>query len=136
MKAITFLLAAFLFIHGFFLAPAKAEMILPEGELHMPQKSFNFGVVPEGQPVEHVFILENAGTKKLEITSVRPDCCSSVSLSKGSLAPGERGYLKVTLETYDKQGLFIQTVRVHTDSPKTPYDYVRLFGIVGKIPTP
>lgn len=111
-------------------------MKFPEGELNIPQKSFNFGVVPEGQSVEHVFVLENAGTKKLKITSVRPDCCSSVTLSKSSLAPCEKSHLTVTLETHDKQGLFIQTVRLNTDSPKTPYDYVRLFGIVEKSPTP
>jgi len=100
------------------------------------EESHNFGVTEQGQTVHHTFILKNIGTNVLTITRIVPDCCATILLSRDSLNPGETTCMEVTLETYDRQGLFIQTIYIHTDSLKTPMDYVRLFGIVEKPSSP
>ena len=47
-------------------SPAKQPRI------EVPEVSFNFGYVPQGASISHVFWLRNVGDDTLRITDVRP----------------------------------------------------------------
>jgi len=48
--------------------PAPAS----QSRLEVPQTSFDFGYVPQGSSISHVFWLKNVGADTLRITDVRP----------------------------------------------------------------
>jgi len=105
------------------------------GDEHTPQiqfqeKSFNFGMILEGQKVHHIFRFKNIGTGDLKITKLRASCCSEMQLSQKVIPPSGEGEIKVTLDSTDREGFFLETIYVHTNDPRVPFDYVRIFGII------
>jgi hypothetical protein len=44
----------------------------PKARLEIKQNSFDFGYVPQGSSISHVFWLKNVGGDTLRITDVRP----------------------------------------------------------------
>jgi Protein of unknown function (DUF1573) len=65
-------------------APPQAEtLVLKEAE-------FNFGKIPQGKPVTHVFEISNSGKDSLKITNVQAGCgCTTPEWEKDKLlAPG------------------------------------------------
>jgi hypothetical protein len=63
----------------------------------------DFGVVPHGTLVRHVFRFGNAGDRPLEVYDVRASCgCTAAEPSRRTLLPGERAELTVTFDTAKK----------------------------------
>jgi len=104
----------------------------PQGEIMFSEKSFNFGIIVEGEKIDHLFKLKNVGGKILVINAVRSGCCAEITLSKSMLLPEEEAELMVTIYSEGKEGFFLETIYIHTDSSKTPFDYLRIFGIILK----
>lgn len=102
----------------------------PQEELIFSKKSFNFGIIVEGEKIDHLFKLKNVGGKILVINMVRSGCCAEITLSKNMLLPGEESKLMVTIYSEGKEGFFLETIIIHTDGPKTPFYYLRIFGII------
>lgn len=82
---------------------------------------YDFGIVKQsGGIVSAVFDLYNDGSEDVVITSTPASCsCTSASVDKKTLAPGERGNLTVQFDPnyhYEDEGRFFRTVTIKSNS--------------------
>lgn len=96
----------------------------PPGKIELSATEFDFGTIPNTEPVTQVFQVHNVGGEKLEITGVSTSCgCTTAEIGSRSLSPGEVTDLVVT---YDPQahdgatGEFMRVVYVRSNDPETP----------------
>lgn len=80
----------------------------------------DFGVVNKGQRVTHEFQIRNDGAAVLQITEVRPSCGCTVADFDKTVAPGETGKVKATVDTRNFKGGIAKSVRVYTNDPANP----------------
>jgi hypothetical protein len=80
----------------------------------------DFGVVNKGQRLTHEFEIRNDGDGTLEITGVRPSCGCTVAEFDETIAPGETGRVKATVDTRNFKGGIAKSVRVFTSDPQNP----------------
>jgi hypothetical protein len=74
---------------------------------------YDFGKVTEGDKVEHIFKVTNAGTADLVINDVKPSCgCTVPEYTKAPIKPGEKGDIKVIFNSSGKSGNQDKTVTV------------------------
>jgi len=77
--------------------------------------------VPAGTVAHHTFQLTNTGNATLKITNVEVACgCTTVSLSKQELAPGESVGLVATVDTAGFTGVVQKPIEVVSNDPATP----------------
>ena len=92
---------------------------------------FDFGSVPQGQKVEHTYIIRNSGDKPLSIRSVRPSCgCTAAQVSTPLVQPGRITEIKVTFNSSHFNGAIRKTIVLETDDPKAPIMMLTLQGLV------
>ena len=67
-------------------APVASEEILT-----LPELEFNFGKIPQGKPVTHIFEVKNNGKDSLKISNVQASCgCTTPEWERDkSVAPGK-----------------------------------------------
>lgn len=98
---------------------------------------YDFGVVMDGVVVEYRVALTNSGTSTLNISSVSYNCsCTSYSLPKRSVAPGETVAMTVTFRTagYSRYAQPVsQTLTVNSNDPTRPQLPVVVRGVVRTI---
>ena len=94
------------------------------GQIGLSATEYDFGTIPNTNPVSQVFEIRNTGRGKLEISGVSTSCgCTTAAIDKSQLAPDESAQLTVT---YDPQahsgatGQFMRIVYVRSDDPDTP----------------
>lgn len=81
------------------------------GQFDFPEKEFEFGVVDEGEKVNHTFTFKNTGKTPLTITNARGSCgCTVPDWPKEPIAVGETGEIKVTFNTKGKRNKQTKTV--------------------------
>ena len=92
---------------------------------------YDFGTVIEGVFVTHEFILSNTGDEPLTITRVRVACgCTTTTLSKTTLAPGESVRLEGSLDTYHYKGRISKNIYVESNDPQDARLALRFTGVV------
>jgi len=92
---------------------------------------YNFGEVLEGIAVVHTFVLQNLGDEPLTIGDVRVSCgCTTTSLAKSTLAPGESVDLEVTFDSADFSGKMTKNIYVKSNDSTTPKLVLQLVGTV------
>ncbi len=65
--------------------PAKPS----EDSLHLMETEFDFGKIPQGKPVTHVFEFTNTGTIPFSLDNVQASCgCTTPEWNKDVVAPG------------------------------------------------
>jgi len=71
--------------------------VTPVETLVLKETEFNFGKIPQGKPVTHVFEITNAGKDSLKIINVQASCgCTTPEWEKDKpIAPG--GTAKITV---------------------------------------
>jgi len=106
----------------------------PSGaSLFLPENQFNFGQVKEGTTVSHTFELVNKGTDVLEIKDVRTSCgCTAALVSNSTLKPGEKGTLKVDLDTKGRQGKMSRTVSIVSNDSEQQTKVITIYAEVLK----
>lgn len=88
-------------------APKQAEE-----SIHFKELSYNFGEIPQGRPVEHVFALVNKGKTPLVIRHVQATCgCTTPEWSQEPVAPGAASSIKVGFNAAS-EGHFSKTITV------------------------
>lgn len=95
-----------------------------KAEFKFDKETHDFGKIPQGTPVTHVFTFENTGTEPIIISEVKPSCgCSVAEYTKTPVKPGEKGTISVTFNAATKQPFTKNfTVRSNTKTPvKTLY---------------
>ncbi|WP_307726868.1 DUF1573 domain-containing protein [Parapedobacter pyrenivorans] len=95
-----------------------------KAEFKFDKETYDFGKIPQGDPVTHVFTFENVGSEPIIISEVKPSCgCSVAEFTKTPVKPGEKGTISVTFNAAAKQPFTKNfTVRSNTKTPvKTLY---------------
>jgi hypothetical protein len=71
-------------------AMASNQFIKPsEDSLHLIETEFDFGKIPQGKPVTHVFEFTNTGTTPFSLDNVQASCgCTTPEWNKDVVAPG------------------------------------------------
>jgi hypothetical protein len=65
-------------------------------KLEISELLFDFGKIPQGKPVHHVFFVKNLSDKPLSIDNVLASCgCTTPEWSRDSIAPGAKTEIKV-----------------------------------------
>ena len=86
------------------------------------QSTFEFGELDESAVVEHEFVLRNAGTAPLNITSVRAACgCTVASLQDPIVQPGTQTVIKARLSLQARRGHQSKSIYVQSNDPLMPY---------------
>ena len=72
-------------------APGTAVTTTDELLLVLKETEFNFGKIPQGKPVNHIFNVDNKSKDSLKIANVQASCgCTTPSWEKDKvIAPGE-----------------------------------------------
>ncbi|MBI3130366.1 MAG: DUF1573 domain-containing protein [Acidobacteria bacterium] len=93
----------------------------PVPSLRCEAAVWTFGTIPKGTRASHTFILENAGTAPLTISSVQPSCsCTTAQLSRQILLPGQTAEVDTQMDSTDFEGPLEKLVFVHSDDPSHP----------------
>lgn len=80
---------------------------------------YDFGTINEGEKVEHIYKVSNAGTADLVITEAKPSCgCTVPEYTKTPIKPGETGDIKVIFDSSGKNGNQEKTVTVTLNTEK------------------
>jgi len=89
---------------------AKVDRVVTEDALTLKEPEFNFGKIPQGKPVTHVFEVMNSGKDSLHIVNVQASCgCTTPAWDKEKVpAPGEKiditvGYNAASEGPFSKQ---------------------------------
>ncbi|MFH1189087.1 MAG: DUF1573 domain-containing protein [Candidatus Omnitrophota bacterium] len=124
MVLIKILLAAMFIILGVSLVRAEDRVIKPEAvETEKDDHYFwDFGVVKNGEILNHRFYIDNNSTETLNILRVNTACrCIMPTMNVKTILPGARAPVDVQFDTIDDVGDNTRkTVYVHTDSAKRP----------------
>ena len=95
------------------------------------EKVFDFGKIPEGEKVEHAFVLTNQGKSDLHIRRIRTTCgCTVVTPEKKIIKGGESVVLKTVFNSKGKRGRNSKTITVITNSPRSTTSVLRIIGTV------
>lgn len=94
----------------------------PESVIKFDDVNYDFGVVKQGEKLEHIYKFTNEGVCKLVIISVQPSCgCTGVVMDeKKEFSSGEEGEIKITYNTEGRQGVNTKTVTVNTNDLVNP----------------
>lgn len=93
--------------------------------------NYDFGTIPQGQQVEHVFIVKNNGDMPLSIKGIRPSCgCTAAQASSLVIQQGKTSDIKVTFNSTNFFGAIHKTIAVESDDPKAPISTLSLNGSV------
>ena len=105
-----------------FISNSYSNLSSPLPVIKFDDLNYDFGIVKQGENLEHVFKFTNSGKGTLIITSVKPSCgCTSVVMDeKKEFAEGETGEIKITFSTQGRQGVNTKTVSVNTNDPEYP----------------
>ena len=89
-------------------------------KLVVPERTKDFGTVPQGQVLDANFKLVNEGTKPLLVKGVRPTCGCTVAEFDREIQPGAAGWVKAKLDTTGFAGPISKSILIVTDDPTTP----------------
>lgn len=78
------------------------------------------GAVPVGEKIVHDFQIRNDGDAVLQVTEVRAACGCTVADYDKTIAPGQTGKVRVTVDTATFKGAIAKGVTVFTNDPQTP----------------
>lgn len=124
------LLFAVLFAAFSVSVPAAAQ-VDARGQLQLPEKSFNFGAVPQGKKVSHAFTIRNVGKGELRILGTAPSCgCTVAALSAPIIKPGGSESISVEFDTAGFSGQKTKTVELLTSDTSNQRAVLSLTGTV------
>lgn len=84
------------------------------------ETSYDFGNIPQGEPVTHEFEFVNTGSEALIITGVQASCgCTVASYTTDPIAPGSKGQVTSTYNAA-KAGVFSKTITVQSNANESP----------------
>lgn len=107
----------FLLMFCVMITQAQEEAVKTGPIINFEEKLFDFGVIAQGDTVEHTFVFQNMGTEPLKITSARGSCgCTVPKYSREAVAPGEKGEVFVRFRSAGKMGKQNKTVTLTTNA--------------------
>lgn len=98
------------------------------------QAFFDFGTIPQGKKLDHVFTLKNKGDSPLSIVRTKSSCgCTVISLPRKTIEPGGSVELKTTFDSTTFGGKVTKTITVETNDPANPNYTLTLTGVVSEV---
>lgn len=90
-------------------------------KMSFDQTTFNYGMIMQGDEINHKFRFVNTGKSELVITNATASCgCTQPSYPFIPIAPGEEGFIGVNFNSTGKLGPQKPTITITTNaSPKT-----------------
>ena len=114
--------------------PADVTPVTPTDELLiLKEKEFNFGKIPQGKPVVHIFEVENKSKDSLKIVNVQASCgCTTPEWEKDKVvAPGSGTKITVVYNAA-AEGPFTKFITVTYNGTQTRQ--ITITGEVWKTP--
>ncbi len=94
------------------------------------ETEFDFGVIKQGEKIQHNFVFENTGSGDLEIINVDVTCgCTTPSFPFIPIAPGEKGTIGVSYNSTGKLGNQRPMITIVTNAKPHTYK-IYLKGVV------
>jgi Protein of unknown function (DUF1573) len=116
--------------------PVLAQKSAPEASndpLLLKETEYNFGKIPQGKPVTHIFKVTNQGKSNVSITNISASCgCTTPEWSKEPVAPGGTTEIKVGYNAA-AEGNFQKTITLFYGDDQTRI--ITIKGEVWKAPT-
>jgi hypothetical protein len=89
------------------------------GRISIPQLSYNFNKVKQGDKVNYDFKIYNVGKKSLSLNKIKSTSASiKFNLSKKEIAAGDSALVHVEFDTSGKTGIETKQVTVFTNDPE------------------
>ncbi len=104
---------------------ADAAMIVKEG-LTSTEKEFDFGKIPQGKPVTHIFTVTNTGATAFKLDNVQASCgCTTPEWNKEEeIAPGTTSTIKVGYNAA-AAGPFNKTITITYNGDQTQQIFIK-----------
>lgn len=100
------------------LAAQVAQGAKPKAVVAQP--ILDVGKKPKGEKLIGEFVIRNEGNAPLEISEVRPACGCTVADFTKTIAPGQSGTIKLTIDTADLSGPTSKGATVYTSDVDNP----------------
>lgn len=113
--------------------PDPSKVALIDNVLTLKEAEYDFGKIPQGKPVTHVFDVVNNGYDSLHITSVQASCgCTTPEWDREKVqAPGEKTKITVGYNAAS-EGLFTKQITITYNGAQTKQ--ITIKGEVWKTP--
>lgn len=96
--------------------------------IKLSETTFDFGKIPQGKPVTHLFTVENIGKDSLKIDNVQASCgCTTPEWSKTAVAAGGKTDIKVGYNAA-AEGAFDKTITIYYNNGE-----VKVINIKGNV---
>lgn len=107
--------------------------VTTEEVLGLPETSYDFGKIPQGKPVTHIFAVENIGKDSLAISNVQASCgCTTPEWDRNKVqAPGEKTKITVGYNAA-AEGPFTKSITITYNGSQTKQ--ITIKGEVWKTP--
>jgi len=114
-------------------APSDAAKAAPAEALLVKQTEYDFGKIPQGKPVTHIFEVTNTGTAAFKLDNVQASCgCTTPQWDKeASIAPGTNANITVGYNAA-AEGPFNKTITITYNGNQTKQILIK--GEVWKTP--
>lgn len=104
-----------------YFAPLDAASAAKAPKIKFEKQEQHLGTVKEGATVSFNYKFTNEGKQDLIIRKLVPACsCISFETPKYELAPGESSFVRLTLNTKDREGIQNKHLTIITNSPSNP----------------
>lgn len=94
-------------------------------DLELKEVTFDFGTIPQGKPVYHIFQIVNKGATPLKLDNVQASCgCTTPEWSKNPVAAGATDKIKVGYNAA-AEGHFEKTVTITYNGNSTKQLFIK-----------
>lgn len=110
----------------------QVTSVTPSEALTLKETEFNFGKIPQGKPVTHIFEFTNTGNVPLALDNVQASCgCTTPIWNKDTVAVGKTAVIKVGYNA-ENEGPFTKPVTITYNGTQTKQIIIK--GEVWKTP--
>ena len=87
-------------------------------KIQFAQEAYDFGKIPAGEIINHIFTFTNTGDQLLEINDVRPSCgCTAAGSWEHKVEPGKSATIPIRFNSTEYTGDIHKTVIVVSNDP-------------------
>lgn len=91
----------------------------------LKETEFNFGKIPQGKPVTHIFTFTNTGKTALKLDNVQASCgCTTPDWSKDEIAPGQTSKIAVGYNAANA-GDFTKSITITYNGTQTKQIFIK-----------
>ena len=99
----------------------------------VPELTFNYGTISQGEKKFHEFVVYNDGKRDLTLHKAKSNCgCIQTTLSKNVIAAGDSAIVRVDFDSFGKEGKDSRKVNVYMNDPAMPEIKLEMVGEILK----